>query len=223
MKPIPIVDKRHHSLIRKWLNKLMRFPLNLYYNQYYRSHPDLPWLPPTAIHWLEEYLTKDHVGFEWGSGRSTLFFSKRCKEIVSIEHEGAWYNQIKNDIDEKMISNVEYKFVPPSKEAGLIVKNDHWKITGHVPDRPEFRSYFEAILDWPDHCFDFVVVDGRARVACSLNAVDKIKPGGILIFDNTEREDYQTATQYLEKSGWQNMELPCWISQTTIMTKPKLS
>ena len=37
---------------------------------------------------------------------------------------------------------------------------------------------------------DFVLVDGRARRSCALKAMDKLKKGGILVLDNSERKRY---------------------------------
>ena len=49
-----------------------------------------PWITFPAIEFLERTLTRDMRVFEYGAGGSTLFFATRVKEVVSIEHEGAW-------------------------------------------------------------------------------------------------------------------------------------
>ena len=36
---------------------------------------------------LECSIKKNHVGFEWGACRSTLWFARRCKHITSVEHK----------------------------------------------------------------------------------------------------------------------------------------
>ena len=41
--------------------------------------------------------------------------------------------------------------------------------------------------------FDLVVVDGRARNACFHRAITRLAPGGVLVFDNVDRQRYRDA------------------------------
>ena len=36
--------------------------------------------------------------------------------------------------------------------------------------KPEFAAYADAILEFPEHAFDLICLDGRARVDCAANA-----------------------------------------------------
>jgi len=49
--------------------------------------------------------------------------------------------------------------------------------------------------------FDFVLVDGRDRVRCVTKARDRVKPGGVLMLDNSERTWYSRAWELME--GWE--------------------
>lgn len=51
---------------------------------YEKRHPDHPWLSPGAIAWLEQNLRPHMRGFEWGSGRSTLWLARRLTSLTSI-------------------------------------------------------------------------------------------------------------------------------------------
>jgi predicted O-methyltransferase YrrM len=62
-----------------------------------------------------------------------------------------------------------------------------------------FKNYVKLINKYPDYHFDIVFVDGRSRVACIKHALKKIKNGGVLILDNSERDEYQSAFKYLKK------------------------
>lgn len=53
-----------------------------------------PWLVPDAIRQIEQFLKPHHVGFEWGSGRSTLWFARRTSHITSIEGRRDWFEEI---------------------------------------------------------------------------------------------------------------------------------
>jgi predicted O-methyltransferase YrrM len=46
-----------------------------------------------------------------------------------------------------------------------------------------------AIVSEPDASLDFVVVDGWYRPVCARAALSKLKPGGLLLIDNTDWKD----------------------------------
>jgi hypothetical protein len=56
----------------------------------------------------------------------------------------------------------------------------------------DFTSYARAIRDERDP-FDLVIVDGRARVACLAHALDRVRPGGLVLFDDAQRAEYRAA------------------------------
>ena len=47
---------------------------------------------------VEKYLDKNFVMLEYGSGGSTLYFSKHVKEYHSIEHDFSWFKKIESKI-----------------------------------------------------------------------------------------------------------------------------
>ena len=65
-----------------------------------------------------------------------------------------------------------------------------------------FRRYVHAIDDVPDFSADLVIVDGRARSAALRLAPRKVRPNGLLVLDNAERVEYQSAQRALEDQGW---------------------
>ena len=52
----------------------------------------IPWFSYPFIDFMTPRLEKELVIFEFGSGNSTLFFAKRIKKIISIEHNIDWFN-----------------------------------------------------------------------------------------------------------------------------------
>jgi len=50
----------------------------------------IPWISYPAIKMLEKILKPEMRVFEWGVGGSTLFFSARVRQLVSIEHDLQW-------------------------------------------------------------------------------------------------------------------------------------
>lgn len=146
---------------------------------YERRHPDHPWLAPQAITWLEQNLRADMRGFEWGSGRSTLWLARRLASLTSIESDASWFETITRQV----------------KAAGL----DHVKVRHLALEHPEAGTYANDYVELPDYVraidevaeasLDLVVVDGWYRPVCARSALSKLKPGGILLVDNTDWKD----------------------------------
>jgi hypothetical protein len=62
-----------------------------------------------------------------------------------------------------------------------------------------FRTYVSQIDGFPDHYFDVIMIDGRARPSCIMRSAKKLKNGGILILDNAEQLYYTAKTKkYLQ-------------------------
>jgi hypothetical protein len=54
-----------------------------------------------------------------------------------------------------------------------------------------FERYVRSIDPFPDRSFDLVLVDGRSRPSCILHSLMKIREGGYLMLDNSERAGYR--------------------------------
>ncbi len=142
---------------------------------YEKRHPDHPWLAPDAIAWLEKNLRPEMRGFEWGSGRSTLWFAKHLATLASIESDPAWFQQVGRMVQDARVTNVELRHIPLNHAESETYRNDYTPL----PANPS------AILQQPDASLDFVVVDGWYRPVCARAALSKLKPGGFLLIDNT--------------------------------------
>lgn len=198
------------SFIKKYKYKLFRL-----------FHPKSPWLPQEAVQFLKHFLTEKMIGFEWGSGNSTIFFGKRVNSLVSLEHDKKWHKKVKSRLDKQNLgSKVEYKLIEPIDKENLDrIHFESWKgysVLGSPP-KTQFFPYFQEILKHTDNSFDFILVDGRARVACVMNAVDKLKKGGILILDNSDRDKYRSIYDYLKE--WKKLDFSNGLQQTTIWVK----
>jgi hypothetical protein len=160
---------------------------------------ELPWITFRAIDYLDKYLKPDMKVFEYGSGGSTIYFSKKCDEVVSVEHNKEWYEMVVKTIAAKKIRNTEVLLAEPIKETGIDSINFDEPSAFNSSDENfsgySFREYVEKIHKYPKGYFDVVVVDGRSRPSCYYAAIEAIRPGGIIIFDNTERESYHRAIE----------------------------
>jgi hypothetical protein len=183
-----------------WLDALVRTPGIIKWYFHWRSslngqssplHDELPWITYGTIDWLNRHLTKNMTVFEWGSGGSTMFFAQRVKQVITIEHDPLWYQDVTNVLEMKRCKNILLRLVEP--EPSKII--DTWYTTTDARYVGfSFERYVKMIDEYSDGYFDVVFVDGRARPGCMKHAISKIKNGGYLILDNSERTEY--------KAGW---------------------
>lgn len=170
---------------------------------------DEPWLTDTANAFLANLLWTgaDLKILEFGMGSSTLFFSRApsVQHLVSVEHDHTYAFKSMKEQQKSFLTTIKYDV--------------------HIMGRP----YHSICKKFDDNYFDIVLVDGRDRVKCIEQAISKIKPGGILILDNSEREYYQPGILLMK--NWVQMSFgqdgptqygfdgyPGWI--TTLFFKP---
>ena len=55
--------------------------------------------------------------------------------------------------------------------------------------------------------FDLIVIDGRDRIHCAENAVQKLNHNGVIIWDDTDVAGYKQGIDYLKKEGFKQLEL----------------
>lgn len=202
--------------------RLYRPFLKLKYADFRKKNPSLPWLNPNAIWALQQLLKRDMTAFEYGSGMSTVFFAKLMKHVHSLEHNAEWYQRVMQIIKEKDVKNISLKHTPPdnSFDEPSLNSEDQLSLSVEnypVPDR-FFGQYSAEILKMPDTSLDLVIIDGRARVSCALNAIPKLKSGGILMLDNSERNRYAKIHDTLV--GWPKIWTTSGLSDTTFWLKP---
>lgn len=135
---------------------------------YIRRYPDRPWITPAAFDVVESYLQKAHVGLEFGSGRSTIWFAKRVARLMSVESDRGWHDRVMKQLAADGISNVESHLFPGPEEPGKGLES----------------AYANVAQKFGPESLDFVLVDGLYRDACALLSLDKLRPGGLLIIDN---------------------------------------
>lgn len=124
--------------------------------------------------------------FEYGGGGSSLWLHDHGARLTVVEHHPEWSRVLRNLLP----SGIELIEAPPSK-AGEIVSA--------VGDG-FFDNYVGAIEQYPDNSFDLVIVDGRARVDCVARARWKVRPGGYLLLDDSDRPRYEAACRSM--SAW---------------------
>lgn len=150
---------------------------------------DLPWWTFDSADRVAAHLA-EHPGarvFEWGSGASTLWLAARSGSVHSVEHHAGWAAQL----SPRLPDNVTLQVVEPSEGATPRVPSAK---PGHAG--LDFADYVAAIDQVPGP-FEVVVIDGRAREACLGRAIERLAPGGVIVFDNVDRRRYVEAIDTL--------------------------
>lgn len=173
-----------------------------------KTHPHEPWLAQGAIRFLEQHLQPSFNGFEWGSGKSTVWLARRVAHLTSIEHDAKWHAEVGDQIRQQGISNVDLRHIP--------LEHDYRDLFSPYYD--PLPAYVRAIDEFPAAHFDFVLVDGYYRQPCALRALPKLKPGGLMVIDNTDwlpREQWPVPLDWPLIHQSRNV-----LTQTSVWRKP---
>ena len=142
--------------------------------------PERPWIVPAAVGWLGRRIRSDWSVLELGSGRSTVWFAQRAESVLSFEDNEYWYPRTRGRLEELGLSNVDLRL------RGV-------------------ETFPGEIAELPDESFDLVVVDfleapSVTRIDALKPAMKKVKPGGLLLLDDSDRPGYAEAYELLR--GW---------------------
>jgi predicted O-methyltransferase YrrM len=119
----------------------------------------LPWLTYPAIHFISQLNLKDKDVLEWGSGYSSKYFASRCKNVISIENNKDWFDNISKD--------------KSSNQTIILVENTK-------------ESYVDVVAKI-NKKFDIIVIDGQLfRKECAVISKNYLKEGGMIILDNSD-------------------------------------
>ncbi|MEI7125036.1 tetratricopeptide repeat protein [Pectobacterium versatile] len=156
--------------------------------------PDMPRMSEKETQLFESYVKKATCYFEFGSGGSTKLAARNNVEVFGVESDKIWVETLKAEVGP--LCKVEYVDIGPTKAWGYPVDNTH---------HDKFPHYSEAIFKH-DRTFNLILVDGRFRVACTLNAIKhilekkkNIADAVIFIHDFWNRPDYHIVLAFLEK------------------------
>lgn len=146
---------------------------------------DLPWWPFSAIKYIEEKIQfQQFKVFEWGSGASTVWLSRRVLSVVSVEHDKVWSETVNAELFSRGLVNVTVNTITPKDSVSPRVSSGK---KGFV--NLDFFDYVDSINNFGK--FDMIVIDGRARVDCWKQASKHLEKGGLIVFDNYNRNRYQ--------------------------------
>ena len=118
---------------------------------------------------------------EFGCGGSTVTFSPYAKTWISIEHDDSWAKRMRSAL-------------PGSSPVKILVTPPDFPHSGMTPAKEgQFKSYLASAKEiCPEDGFDFVLVDGRARIDCilELHQSSLLKAGSLVVLHDFRRNRY---------------------------------
>lgn len=143
------------------------------------DHQPVPWYTYASLSFIGTRINRTMRVFEYGSGNSTLWWSQRVASVVACEHDQPWFEEIAKQLPD----NVDYRYC--ELEYG--------------------GAYCRLISEFVAE-FDCVVIDGRDRVNCARQALGALTAGGVIVWDNSDRDCYQAGFDFLRDHGFRRID-----------------
>ena len=167
--------------------------------------PERPWIVPAAIGWLGRRMRRDWRVLELGSGRSTVWLAQRAASVLAFEDNEQWLQRARGLLAAAGLANVDLRGLPVER-------------------------FVEEVEALEEASYDLVVVDFlESPLADRVDAVraarSKVRPGGYLLLDDSDRPAYAEADEVL--AGWRRRRFAGvkdgWPQavETTIFRRPK--
>ncbi|MEA2732411.1 MAG: hypothetical protein QOF70_6886 [Acetobacteraceae bacterium] len=179
----------------------------------------VPWVTYPALKFIERLVSPQLKVFEYGCGNSSLWWSSKAASVVSVEHDARWAENVANRAPPHL--RVVLRQMNDAADPNLLRMADEF--FARNPDLPtsgypehdadsgllcrEFTAYATEIGRYGPGYFDGVVIDGMARGLSTWMAVNYIKDSGFIIFDNSDRWQYNCAYRILSEFGFKRIDL----------------
>lgn len=175
-----------------------------------------PWIARGVVTILNQLFEPHHHGLEWSSGSSTLWALQRLASLISVEHTHLWlsavHNHVRTMFDAETAAHWTGGLSPCIElQRGACRGWAHSKegannYTAYVAlPRKRFLPAMRARHGSAFPGWDYVMVDGRSRANCMLEALST--PGfinraghGLLVLDNADRPTYHAAIEQVPRS-----------------------
>lgn len=189
----------------------------------------LPWFTFQAIDYIDQHLPEGARVFEFGGGGSTVFFQKKKCHVYTVEHHKEWFENISKSF--QSTTPAWNGYLIEAEQGDLVAAPEienplHYTSDDEGYKTKNFKSYATKIDGFENGFFDLVLVDGRSRPSCVYHSIDKIKKGGYLVIDNSERDYYNAyfnanfASQFeKELDVFGPVPYITWFHKTTIYRK----
>ncbi|MFC5380249.1 class I SAM-dependent methyltransferase [Aquipuribacter nitratireducens] len=164
---------------------------------------DLPWWTYEAVDAVDDFLRTREAprAFEYGSGASTVWLARRCDAVDAVEHQAGWAERVRQLLAEAPgLRCTPVLHVPeiPAVPSGRTARTPSRAPSGTGLD---FDGYVRTV-DAVEGTVDLLCVDGRAREAALLHALDRVADDGLVLLDDAQRERYHAPVASAVERGW---------------------
>lgn len=147
------------------------------------------------------YAGKSLRVFEWGSGRSTIYYSRYLTSIDSdfewhsIDNSREWQSKIARLVEHYQLSDRVHLYL---SEFPAFWQLPSWsweevKIPEEVcrPEATEYVEYPKRLAGTKG--FDVIIVDGRFRRRCLRVAAEVLAPSGLVLLHDAQKMHYHSS------------------------------
>jgi hypothetical protein len=201
---------KHYLTKMGWFQSLKGIPNN--------NEGLVPWITYPAFRQLKRIVKPEFRVFEFGCGASSMWWARNCAEVISVEHDAAWAARVINEKPQNLTVIVREMNTPADAAKTAVLK----PFFASAPELPvsadvnhnimhgllsqEFLAYAAELAQYPKGHFDVIVVDGMARSLTAWLAGQYVKPGGFILFDNSDRWQYNAGYRALNAQGFQRID-----------------
>jgi hypothetical protein len=185
-------------------------------------HTIYPWFSFPSIDYLSKLTSPDMHILEFGCGYSTIWWAQRASRVTSIERSPHWIVEVSQALSTHAMSNVDlisFSGFKGTTEEEITTTCDPARLAPHI------RQY--VVAGQRAHVvYDVIVADDVFRNEAAEAAISQLKPGGMLVLDDSERERYRPTFELFTRMGWSSASFYGVVpyhfheKQTTIWHKP---
>lgn len=138
----------------------------------------IPWMTYSFIDFLTDRLQKDFKVFEFGSGNSTIWWGGKVAYVIAVESDKTWYDRVEKSLP----TNTSVKHLDAKSS-----------------------EYSDELLNYLNE-FNIISIDGMDRVNFAKNSINALTKDGVVIWDNSDREEYKEGYDFLIKNGFKRLD-----------------
>lgn len=128
---------------------------------------------------------------EFGCGGSTAVAARQVRKIVSVDSDPAWLAKVHAEVAREAV-----EFTPVHIDIGPVGEWGYPVDQSRLRDWPRYHTHIWRVMGGSP---DAVLIDGRFRVACLLQAIIHCKPDCLFLFhDFNDRPQYHAVLRHVD-------------------------
>lgn len=139
-----------------------------------------PWFTHPFLEVLDRWDLENKTVLEYGGGRSTAWWRKKCRFVLTIEAKDDFAYEIQTECEENGLN-----------AKGYIVCDTEWREGDRRVERSYVKAHEHLVDTGSEYQYDIVAVDGIFRYECMIEGISLLSErGGMLIIDNWHQDGF---------------------------------